>query len=169
MLGGIVLVSPVAADIRQAFSDGPAVPTKGASVPLSAPLPTLSSAQHDIARLAVRTDAKLAAILGSNQAYEIARIGPWTTVKNPSLLGAVVEIELSRPLATTANFPLLAYDESEQSSPPYRINVRALRVESAPTLSLLVEFGSNTVIAIRPVGDSVYTSVNAVPPTTEGD
>jgi hypothetical protein len=155
VVGVMLIVAPnTLSAVRGVFGRpaGPHVSARGAIAP-DTPIPTLTAGQRGSARAVLARDPALSAIVGTD-GYRISRIGPWTGEKG-QVLGAAVLLKLATPLDGQRAWPLMRYDHTERSTPPYRVRVERLVVQNATEIDALVDLRTGAVVSLQPGGDAV--------------
>jgi hypothetical protein len=155
VIGVMLIVAPSTLSAVRGVFGRPAAPrvsAKGAIAP-DTPIPTLTAGQRGGARAVLARDPALRAIVRADR-YRISRIGPWTGERG-QLLGAAVLLKLATPLRGQRAWPLMRYDHTEKSTPPYRVRVERLVVGDATEIDALVDLRTGKVVSLQPGGDAV--------------
>ncbi len=149
-LGAVVVATPVldVGAIGGNDRPGPAAPVGGPNdVPGPAPA-TLSDEQRaEAARLAL-ADPRVRRVTAGRGA-SVARAVPWATMDERTF-GAVVAIVLERPASIDARLPATDYDETERSTPPYRVEHVHVVAEDVDELLVRVDLERRAVVSIQP-------------------
>jgi hypothetical protein len=153
VVGVMLIVAPSTLSAVRGVFGRPAAPhvsTNGAIAP-DTPIRALTSAQRGSAGAVLAHDPALRAIVRADR-YRVARIGPWTGERG-QLLGAAAVLKLATPLHGQRAWPLMRYDHTEKSSPPYRVRVEHLVVREATEIDALIDLRTGTVASLQPGGD----------------
>jgi hypothetical protein len=133
----------------------PEPPAPGQSVPARTPVrpttgPKLTDAQVSAAVAAIAADAGVRNLLGGAD-YSVADAVPWVTPGSvtPSVVGADVEITLTKALNGPVALPGIRFDDANVG---YSKLIKHGVVHDASRLSVLVDFRDNAVVSINPVG-----------------
>jgi hypothetical protein len=153
VLVGAALLSPaggaIASLARQAAGDPPK-PIAGPGEPSPA-LPAMTDADKAQAISILARDPSARGLL-RGRAYTIEKIGPWTTLDHKKL-GVSMMLKLDRPNAfALTNWPLMKYDETERSSPPFRTVLVPLSAKNVTELSVQVDLTQGRLAGLEPSG-----------------
>jgi hypothetical protein len=160
VLGILAIVSPA----RGAISNLVAKPLHLRSFAVVQPVPG-SAQPSKLARLqaaapsavadavsAVAGDTRLTALL-NGAPYQVVKTGPWTTEHSQQMLGTVLLLKLDQPASISGDWPVMAYDDNETSSPPYTTTEVTRTVNDVS--QLLVQVSSDgQVVGVTPGPDS---------------
>jgi hypothetical protein len=156
VVGVILLAAPTTLSAVRGILDSPDPPQVSAQdpVPADTPMPTLSDGQQRAASELIARDSALRAILGGGNRYTMSELGPWTDEQG-RLIGAAAVLTLEQPVRGERAWPLIRYDRSERTSPPYRGRVEHLTVQNATEIDALVDLDSGAVVSLQPAGERV--------------
>jgi hypothetical protein len=113
---------------------------------------SLSDTQRTEATTLLARDPTLHQLLGSNT-YTIAAIGPWTTTDSTVLLGAAVNLQLSKPLDLSGPWP---YTTSASNSPPYySTGTATYSATNVTEIDARVVLSSEKVVSLQPWGPAI--------------
>jgi hypothetical protein len=164
--GALLAFSPVGsaveAHVEAAFAD-PIAPIPGPALPGPEP-PQLSADEMARALDIARNDVAVKSLL-AGRAYSPGKIGPWTTYRGAKI-GAVMLLSLHEP-ATYAmrEWPLLVYDESERSTPPYRQKSVRLQASNVRELMVWVDLNRSRIVGVDPgVGAQITVAEESARP-----
>ena len=98
----------------------------------------------------VKSDKTVKKLLGK-KTYRVTTMWVWATTKG-AFLGGVVTIQLSKPATVSGKWFDLAYDCTEQKSPPYGRVPYTAKYTSVTSLTIYVDLKRKRVAGIRPLG-----------------
>ena len=142
---------------QQANPTPPPPPFSGTPV-VSTPIPTpggpalraLTKKQRQRIIRTAATDRTLKTLIGKKP-YRVTNVAMWLT-KNGRLLGGVVTIRLQRAATMSGKWLDIAYDCSEQTSPPYKSVSYRAKYTNVRYLSVAVNLKQKRVAGITPLG-----------------
>jgi hypothetical protein len=155
VVGVMLIVAPSTLSAVRGVFGRPAAPhvsANGAIAP-DTPIPTLTAGQRGAAKTLLARDPALKAIVRADR-YTIARMGSWTGERG-QLLGAAAVLKLATPLHGLRAWPLMRYDHTEKTTPPYRTRAEQLVVRNATEIDTLVDLRTGRVVSLQPGGDGV--------------
>jgi hypothetical protein len=171
VVGAVLITAPTTLSAVRGIFDAPDPPQASAedAIPSDNAISTLSADQRMATAEVLARSPALKAILNGN-GYSISEVGPWTDEQG-QLLGAAVQLRLENPLSGARAWPLIRYDHSERTTPPYRGRVEHLIVRDATEIDALVDLNSGAVASLQPGGEgvSVAPGPDVVPLPSAGD
>jgi photosystem II stability/assembly factor-like uncharacterized protein len=162
-------VTAVAAEDQAAVAT-PDLPQYDPALTSDTPVPdlTLSDSQVTTAKQVLAADPRFASIL-SAAGTDVSTVMPsvamnsWSNENGTQLLGAFLYVPLPATATIDTDWPLMHYDESEVSSPPWTTGTLHFTASNVTALLVTVELGSNnTVLEIQPDADA---AISNLPPT----
>jgi hypothetical protein len=167
VVGAALLLSPaggaIASLARQAVGDPPK-PIAGPGDPSPA-LPVMTEEDRAQAVAVLAQDPMARGFLRGP--YTIEKIGPWMTLDHEKL-GVSMILKLDRPHDFgLVKWPLMNYDQTERSSPPFRTDLVPLTASNVTELAVQVDLVRDRLAGIEPSGNGVrITPGPGVVPTT---
>jgi hypothetical protein len=133
----------------------------GPQSPLAGDLPPLTASEAASAQsIAFANDAVNAIVSG--RAVTVTSV-PWVTSTRRSI-GAGLEITWTQPISVSANWPLMAYDETETRWPPYQKTTGRVDISDLTGIHVAVNLTTSKVIGIEPLpGAGTVNSVTLDP------
>jgi hypothetical protein len=110
--------------------------------------PNLSAEQEARARRLTLDDPRVSEIL-AGRGYGVGPIAAWHTAKDLRLIGAVVVLTLDEPLTLRYDWPIVAYDETEESFPPYEEGLMRITIRDATQIAIHVDLNQDRVVGIQ--------------------
>jgi hypothetical protein len=131
-------------------------------------IPALSSADKSDARAILVDDPRFEDLIQGNS-YSISSTSVWTTHSQQKLGAALVVKIANGPVTISGDWPTIAYDESESTSPPYSTSVTHYKADKVSKLDALVDLGSDKVVSIEPTEDAARSETDSpTAPTSVG-
>lgn|SRR5919109_1651197 len=151
VVGAALLLSPAGGALAGLAAGGdPPKPTAGPGMPSPA-LPSMTDADKAQALSILARDPSAAPFL-RGRAYTIEKIGPWSTFDRQKL-GVSMILKLDRPAAfALSKWPLMKYDETEKSAPPFRTELVPLAAENVTEFAVQVDLTRNRLAGLEPGG-----------------
>jgi hypothetical protein len=117
----------------------------------------MSPAQTAQAKRIVARDKRLAKLL-DGRTYKVTRMGPWLLCCTRTYAGALVDIELSKPLKSkkTRTLPVINATNGGRSYVQVPFKLKILRADK---LTVYVDFSKNALVSIEP---ALYSKVEYV-------
>lgn len=155
MTGLALLVAPGTLGALRAVIGAPAAPSiQGANaIAPDEAVPTLDAGEQKLATSLLAADDSVGRVLGGI-GFQVSQLGPWTG-RRGRLVGAAAVLTLDRPLTGERAWPLIRYDHTEQTTPPYRSRVEHLDVRNATQIDVLIDFHTRRVVSLQPDGPSL--------------
>lgn len=122
---------------------------RASPLPSGPQVPKLSVGQEQQLRRIVATDVSLQVLLQGSP-YAVVRTGPWTD-RTSGLVGAVVEIQLPKPInIDSGRWTVLDPKLPPGSKPPYPTTSIVLSVDNLAGLAIMVDFTTGSVAQVTP-------------------
>lgn len=115
----------------------------------STPLPELSSDEVGKAESLVANDRVLKDLTAVTP-FSVSQVGVWHIIKDPRKLGAVLELTSSAPVTLTGMWPVMHYDKTETTTPPYTVSEIPMTVANVSSLLVAVDLDRSVIVSIQP-------------------
>lgn len=123
--------------------------------------PTLSPDQMSQVLSLATNDPRLPVILGGAQ-YTVGPVMTWTKNGGGVIIGGVVQLDLASPATLTADWPMLTYNDSENTDPVYQTGVVHFTAPLVTSVDVSVDLNCTTVPSITPMPDLADNSGDVV-------
>ena len=153
VLAAIGLITVIALGCGRALAGRPGAgvpsppPPRLVGTPAPAPaIPTLTQEQVARAQEIFANDPRTARLLGGHP-YVVEHVAPWLNASN-EIIGAWLSVSLTTPIDVEGEWPLINYDETEETEPPYEeVTVRRI-VRGLQRVYVLVDLQREKVVSI---------------------
>lgn len=112
-------------------------------------VPELTPEERTRALAIATSDPRLHSLLDGRQ-YAVDAIGPWTTFGYRQILGAGIRLVLAEPAVFDLDWPVVEYDETEATNPPYRLGTMNSAADNVRRLEIRVDLQHNRLVGIHP-------------------
>lgn len=113
--------------------------------------PQLTDEERTRAIAIATGDARFTSVVGGRP-YEVTAAGAWLTVLNETKMGATLSVKWAEPATITYAWPVIDYDSSETTSPPYTEGTESLTATNLTQLDILVDLQRGVMVAMEPGG-----------------
>jgi hypothetical protein len=127
--------------------------------------PALTASQIAAAKRLLATDPRFATILaaagtGVSAVMRTVAANSWTNNDGSQLLGASMYVHLPRKSTIATDWPVMNYDQSERSCPPYTTRTLHFRASHVAGLMVTVDVARRAVVEIQPDQNAVISNVS---------
>lgn len=113
------------------------------------PIPTLTPEQQAKAKELFANDLRAQTLFRGHE-YVVGRLGPWLGTGGARLIGVLMDVSLRQPATIEGDWPLITYDDTETTSPPYREDTVRMTVRGALKFHVLVDLQRERLVSINP-------------------
>lgn len=100
--------------------------------------------------LSTATNNPVVAQLLAGREYSIESIGVWHTTRGLQNIGAFIIFSLAQPAELELDWPVIEYDQTELTTPPYQEGTRHYLAKGVKRLVVMVDLQRGQVVSVAP-------------------